>query len=402
MAEDIRYFPVNWIDGMKINKNHFIDLQDNVEDLVRDVRGLMMTPMQYGLVSTRFKAPSEYSVIIDEHNELHVSIKFLKAVTPGGGRIEVTDFTGEFSEKIALENYEFKENTRYLLLNVDPFKRVPTGVQNMEEIPPRFPFAMSRYYLTTIAESEVTQNNIGPLQLPIAKFSSRGSVFEVEDAYIPPCISVNGHPALVKLYEAYDAFFKQMEFYAVQICQKIRFRRLSGDENLIADIVFNTLECIMGYVGQQINRNRWNGVYASPMEVLDKVVSLARIMKNSFDSFSGDGKEMVFNYFSEWTTELGSGDYEKLFSETINLRYNGYDIAPCVQGVMEFIEKTDHLFSILNQLDYIGRKKDSGIFVNENIIKTERSSGIFFRQEDSESGPDKGDSRGEGTSFLAD
>ncbi len=121
-------------------------------------------------------------------------------------------------------------------------------------------------------------------------------------------------------------------------------------------------------------------------------------MKNSFDSFSGDGKEMVFNYFSEWTTELGSGDYEKLFSETINLKYKGYDMEPCVRGVMEFIEKTDHLFSILNQLDYIGRKKDSGIFVNENIVKTERTSGIFFKQED-----DKDNEGQEGsTSFLAD
>ncbi|WP_461532414.1 hypothetical protein [Sinomicrobium sp.] len=402
MAEDIRYFPVNWIDGMKINKNHFIDLQDNVEDLVRDARGLAINPMCYGLVSTRFKSSSEYRVIIDEHNELNVSIKFLKAVTPGGGRIEITDFTGEFSEKIALENYDFKENSRFLLLNVDPFNRVPTGVQNMEEIPPRFPFAMPRYYLTTVAESEVTQNNIGPLQLPIAKFSSKGSVFEVNDAYIPPCISVNDHPALIRLFEAYDAFFKQMEFYAIQICQKIRFRRLSGDENLIADIVFDTLECIRGYVGQHINANRWNGLYASPMDVLDKVVSLARIMKNSFDSFSGDGKEMVFNYFSEWTVGQGSGDYEKLFSETINIKYNSYDIAPCVQAVMEFIEKTDQLFSILNQLDYIGRKKDSGIFVNENIIKTERSSGIFFRQEDSSDETDRKDVRGEGTSFLAD
>ncbi|UGU17168.1 SMP-30/gluconolactonase/LRE family protein [Sinomicrobium kalidii] len=401
MAEDIRYFPVNWIDGMKINKNHFIDLQNNAEDLVRDARNMGVNQLQYGLLSTKFMAPFEYSVIIDEHNELNVSIKFMKAVTPGGGRIEITDYTGEFSEKISLENYDFKENNRFLLLNVDPYNRVPTGTQNMEEIPPRFPFAMPKYYLTTVAETEVTQNNIGPLQFPIAKFMSQGSVFETVETYIPPCVTVNSHPSLVKLFEAYDAFFKQMEFYAVQISQKIRFRRLSGDENLIADIVFATLERILGYVGQTINQNRWKGFYSSPMEVLDRVVSLARVMKNSFDSFSGDGKEMVFNYFAEWTTELGSGDYEKLFSETINLKYKGYDMGPCVKGVMEFIEKTDHLFSILNQLDYIGRKKDSGIFVNENIVKTDKTSGIFFKQEENKD-RDKGNNQDGATSFLAD
>ncbi len=209
MAENIRYFPVNWIDGMKINKNHFIEFQDNVEDLVRDARNMGVDQLRYGLLSTRFKAPFEYSVIIDEHNELNVSIKFMKAVTPGGGRIEITDYTGEFSEKISLENYDFKENNRFLLLNVDPYNRVPTGTQQMEEIPPRFPHAMPRYFLTTVAEAEVTQNNIGPLQFPLAKFLSRGGVFEVVNTYVPPCMTVNSHPSLVKLFEAYDAFLSR-------------------------------------------------------------------------------------------------------------------------------------------------------------------------------------------------
>jgi len=384
MAENIKHFPVNWIDGMKINKNHFITLQDNIEDLVRDARNLGVNEMNYGLMSTNLARPFQYSISIDAHNELSVSIKMIKAVTPGGGRIEITDYTGEFNEKIELKDFDFKENNYYLLLNVDPFQRIPTGEQNMEEIPPRFPNAMSRYFLTSVIESEVNQNNIGALQFPLAKFKTSADSYEILTEYIPPSLTVNSHPTLITLFENYESFFKQLEFNAVQITQKIRFRNNTEDENLIANMVYEACEKILNYVAQNITKNKWVNFGMKPIEVLENVVSLARIVKNSFDSFSGDGKEMLFNYFSEWT-EVSSGDYERLFSETINAKYKAYDIEPTANQVNNFITKIDYLFNILNQLDYIGKKRDTGIFVNENIVRNERSS--FFGNDDRDNNP---------------
>lgn len=379
MAENIKHFPVNWIDGMKINKNHFITLQDNIEDLVRDARNLGVNELNYGLMSTHLTRPFQYSISIDAHNELSVSIKLIKAVTPGGGRIEITDYTGEFNEKIELKDFDLKENNYFLLLNVDPFQRIPTGEQNMEEVPPRFPNAMSRYYLTSVIESEVNQNNIGPLQFPLAKFKTSANSYEILTDYIPPSLTVNSHPTLITLFENYESFFKQMEFNAVQISQKIRFRNSTEDENLIANMVFEACEKILNYVAQNITKSKWVNFSMKPIEVLENTVSLARIIKNSFDSFSGDGKEMLFNYFSEWT-EISSGDYERLFSETINTKYKAYDIEPTVYQVNNFISKIDYLFNILNQLDYIGKKRDAGIFVNENVVRNERVS--FFGNDD--------------------
>lgn len=384
MAENIKHFPVNWIDGMKINKNHFITLQDNIEDLIRDARNLGVSELNYGLLSTHLTRPFQYSISIDAHNELSVSIKMIKAVTPGGGRIEITDYTGEFSEKIELKDFDFKENNYFLLLNVDPFQRIPTGEQNMEEIPPRFPNAMSRYFLTSVIESEVNQNNIGALQFPLAKFKTSADSYEILTDYIPPSLTVNGHPTLITLFENYESFFKQLEFNAVQISQKIRFRNNTEDENLIANMVFEACEKILNYVAQNITRNKWTNFSMKPIEVLENVVSLARIIKNSFDSFSGDGKEMLFNYFSEWT-EISTGDYERLFSETINAKYKAFDIEPTVKQANNFIAKIDYLFNILNQLDYIGKKRDTGIFVNENIVRNERSS--FFGNDDRDNNP---------------
>lgn len=373
MAENIKHFPVNWIDGMKINKNHFIDLQDNIEDLIRDARSLGVNHINYGLLPTNLTRPFQYSISIDAHKELSVTIKFLKAVTPGGGRIEITDFTGEFSERMELHDFDFKENNYFLLLNIDPFQRIPSGEQNMNEVPPRFPNALPRYFLTSVLETEINQNNIGALQFPLAKFRTSAESYEILTDFIPPCLMVNSHPALLSLFENYESFFKQLEFNAVQISQKIRFRNTTEDENIIAKMVFDACEKIKMFAAQHITKNKWVGFDMRPMEVLENNVSLARIIKNTFDSFSGDGKEILFNYFSEWT-EISSGDYERLFTDTINVKFNAYDIAPCVSQVSRFIEKVEHLFNILNQLDYIGKKRDAGIFVNENILRTEKPS----------------------------
>ncbi|NJM78901.1 MAG: hypothetical protein HC854_03400 [Flavobacterium sp.] len=128
---------------------------------------------------------------------------------------------------------------------------------------------------------------------------------------------------------------------------------------------------------------------------MDNIVSLSRTIKNSFDYFSGDGKEMLFNYFSEWT-DIKSGDYERLFTDTINVKFNAYDIEPVVVQVKDFMSKLDQLFSILNQLDYIGKKRDAGIFVNENILKNDRKTSGLFGVDDDKDTPSSS------PTFLAD
>jgi hypothetical protein len=398
MAENITHFPVNWIDGMKINKNHFITMQDNIEDLVRDARNLGVNELNYGLLPTHLTRPFQYAISIDAHNELSVTIKFLKAVTPGGGRIEITDYTGEFTEKIQLTDFDFKNSVYFLMLNIDPYQRIPSGEQNMQEIPPRFPNALPRYFLTSIPEAEVNQNNIGGLQFPLAKFHTGTNSYEILTDYIPPALMVNSHPHLVNLFESYESFFKQMEINAVQISQKIRFRNNTEDENIIASMVFEACNKVMMFTAQHINRNKWVSFGFKPIEVLDNVVSLARVIKNTFDSYSGDGKEMLFNYFSEWTDST-VGDYERLFTETINVKYYAYDIAPVVNQVSLFIAKTDQLFNILNQLDYIGKKRDTGIFVNENIVRNDKIARGFFGNSGNDNNSNDTNSA---PSFLAD
>ncbi len=253
----------------------------------------------------------------------------------------------------------------------------------MEEVPPRFPHALPKYSLSTVLESEVNHNNIGALQFPIAKFKTSSEGYEIITNYIPPSLTLNSHPSLISLFETYDLFFKQLEFYAIQINRKIKFRNNNEDENIIANMVFDVCDKALRFAELHITKNKWVNYNLKPITLLDNVISLSRSVKNSFDYFSGDGKEMLFNYFSEWT-DINSGDYERLFTDTINVKFKAYDIEPVVEQVKDFMTKIDDLFSILNQLDYIGKKRDAGIFVNENILKNDRKSSGLFGNDDND------------------
>ena len=43
MTETLHYFPVHWIDGMKINKGHFLSVQDSMSDMLRDGIGIHLS-----------------------------------------------------------------------------------------------------------------------------------------------------------------------------------------------------------------------------------------------------------------------------------------------------------------------------------------------------------------------
>ena len=51
MIEDIKHFKTNWIDGMKISKEHFQNLQDYAENTVKDLTSIRVGKDGFGLAT---------------------------------------------------------------------------------------------------------------------------------------------------------------------------------------------------------------------------------------------------------------------------------------------------------------------------------------------------------------
>ena len=87
MTETLHYFPVHWIDGMKINKGHFLSVQDSMSDMLRDGIGIHLSMQNYGLLPVENSL--KLSLSIDNHKLLRVRVEECQAVTPNGSRISI-------------------------------------------------------------------------------------------------------------------------------------------------------------------------------------------------------------------------------------------------------------------------------------------------------------------------
>ena len=90
----------------------------------------------------------------------------------------------------------------------------------------------------------------------------------------------------------------------------------------------------------------------------------ARVIKNTIDANSGKSKEQLINYFTDWCN-LNQGEFEKILYDTVNFQYQHHRIAETVAVMNQYVEVVSTLFDKLSALEYIGKKKDTGIFVKE-------------------------------------
>lgn len=372
MIEKLTHFPVNWIDGMKINKTHFSDVQNFVSDSVRDSVGVHTSMISYGLLPVQ--DPIKINLIIDNHKLLRIKVEECHAITPNGSRIEIGSGV---SESLSLSipypetARELKDNENAVLLaciSVNPFKRTPYGEPDPEENPPRYPYTLPEYTLNLIPEDELKNTvGFGTHYLTIGKILVNSGESRIDENYIPPAVSVSSHKKLQELFVEIDHFYGQIELYAVQIAQKIHAKKQSNDLALMMEMMSDKT---LNYLGIEINKFRWMSPHTPPAEMLVSVVALARILKNFIDSRSGAGKEELLNYFAEWCN-VSQGDFEVIFSETINTDYNHNQMDKTIEKIRRFMKTLEDLYSVLSRLDYIGKKRDGSIFVSENTDERE-------------------------------
>lgn len=369
MLEKLNHFPVNWVDGMKINKSHFIAMQDNVSDVIRDAIGTQLNNLNYGLLPIgNTNDAIKISLVIDNHKLLRVKVEECHAITPNGCRIDIGSHN---SHMLNMEMpypeavYQLEDDQDMVLLvnvSVNLFERKPFGDPDPEENPPRYPNLISTFNLNLIPENS-TQNGQSGYSLTLGKIIiNRNESYLMAD-YIPACTSVQSHQKLIDIHTKIDRFFGQLELYAVQISQKINRKNQSND---LAMMILTLSEKIITYLGNNINSFRWFAISQPPAYMFDKVISLARIMKNYIDSKSGAGKEELLNYISEWCG-VSQGELEIVFTDLVNVGYDHTQVDKTVKKAIQFMKIIDELFSTLNHLDYIGKRKDNGIFVKERL-----------------------------------
>ncbi|MBC8033520.1 MAG: hypothetical protein H7Y03_05205 [Chitinophagaceae bacterium] len=373
--QENHFLPVNWIDGMKINKSHFI-AQDNafVYQLAQNT-SCILNELNYGLLPVgKDRTGVKIFISTDNQKKLQVRIQQCRAITSGGFYIEFNEDTAIHGGNLitpvvsvpqALKELKNKGVQFYVVLSIDPYTRLPYGSVDTLEIPPRIPYTLPTYHVSLIPVAEVTKNVLGPFHLPVGKLTIDDQRVLLEEDYIPPCSNVTSHPELLEIQAGLEQFYSKMESYSIQIIQRILQKKQTNE---MAVIVQKLCENISFFTASELAELKSVGIVQPPVYMVSKTCSLARLMKNTIDCFLGNGKEELVNYFTEWCN-ISQGELEGSMVNLANLQYDHLDINNAMDKVSQFTKIVSKLFYQLSRLEYIGKRKEAGIFVKEEAVK---------------------------------
>ncbi|HQW83560.1 MAG TPA: hypothetical protein PK987_03825 [Ferruginibacter sp.] len=374
MRDKQKHFAVNWIDGMKINKNHFIDQDNAWLDSLQANASLSATPLRYGILAATAAGEETFNVKIsyDNQNTIRVSVLACQAITSGGAFISLPAFstigqaeTGNMLSSTFPLTISGAESTWWVFLFVHPFEKQAAGSPDLTETPPRLPNVLPTYTLQLISDTNYRQYASHPYAIAIGKIMVVNNDVRIDQDYLPPCFSINAHPDLLSLHSELDKYLADAELHCSEIVQKI-FRK--SQQNEISDLVMFLCDRVIQYLGQAITNMRWNMMYQAPATMFESISVMARIMKNSIDMRIGSGKEELMNYLSEWC-ELKQGELETMLSSLANTSFDQNDMNKNIQKIVQFVKVTSRLFDTLSKLEFIGKRRDSGIFVKEEAVQ---------------------------------
>jgi hypothetical protein len=164
--------------------------------------------------------------------------------------------------------------------------------------------------------------------------------------------------------------------YSLQIVQKILQKKQNND---MAVIVQKICENIAFFTASQLAELKATGIVQPPVYMISKVSSLARIIKNTLDFYLGSGKEELVNYITEWGN-ISQGELEGAITNLSGQQYDHLDINNSIENVSRFTKIVSRLFYQLSRLEYIGKRKEAGIFVKEEVVKQVQDAPVQKRR----------------------
>jgi len=385
--QDTHFLPVNWVDGMKINKSHFIAQDNAMIYKLAQHTSCLVDQLSYGILPPAGEKNEAVKLFIstDSQKRIQVRIQQCRAITSGGYYIEFNEDTAihgnnliapVVSEPVTLRELKAKSTQFYIVLTINPYKRMPYGSAAPEETPPRIPYTVPSFQLDIIPVAEVARNVLGPNQLPVGKMTVDAQHVSLEEEYIPPCTAICSHPELLEIQAGLEQFYSKMELYALQITQKIIQKKQNNEMSVIVQKVCDNISL---FTATQLAELKSVGIVQRPVYTVSRVAALARIIKNTLDCFLGSGKEELINYFNEWCN-IGQGELEATIGDLSTLQYDHLDINDSISKVAQFTKTISKLFYQLSRLEYIGKRKEAGIFVKEEVVKNREEASVQRRR----------------------
>jgi len=260
MAKKHKHHFVNWIDGMKINKDHFIGMENAMIYQQHTVNKLLVNPFNFGLLPVTDGEPAlDISCIIDAGNHVNIRVNRCKAITAGGLIIDIDATSSGLSEfEISVNDFDLKtaesaSGQCYIVLKANPYNRVPVGNADPLENPPRHPYVMPEYGVFIIPVEQMNKTGYGDFFLVIGKLLIKDNIPVLDKEYIPPCSRVSSDDRLLAIENSLLGFFGKLESDIMVVIRKIHTKQ---QKTPLAGSVLHLADKISAFLGLHITEHR--------------------------------------------------------------------------------------------------------------------------------------------------
>ena len=376
MPGDNKHLPVNWIDGMKISRKHFEQTGFYTEERGRDIAALGLTDYNFGILPD--EASLDVSVFFDSAQTINIELKSCNAVTPNGSRIQIGSGDGcklsiNFKEMAARYHLQLSQTQQlFILLSVNPFRRMPAGVPVMEENPPRHPFTKPEIQLNVLPAEQLNTIQLTD-SIIIGNIVYQNGELQLNNEFIPPCTSVNSLPILGEWFSKFRQSLDNWELACLKVVQKINSKTQSQQPNLLANNIQKISEKMLEQLVKQKTGYQWILGKSAPIYLCVSLLENIQLVYTMLQCFAEKDREEMLNYFAEWT-ETAAGSLENQTLRVLQLKYNHYDAGSLLNEIYRCYLAYVLVFQKLAQLEFIGKKKGQGIFVIEQEVKDTKAA----------------------------
>lgn len=367
--EEIAYRLVNWVEGMSVNPAHFRQQENYFIEHLRRARADRMTGCNYGLLppAGHEKVSSSFEISEQVTGRVTINLKRCNAVTAGGCRIaynpEGTNYLS-YTHVFSVDEGARKGTTKLwdVILSIDPFKRIATGMPDADELPPRHPDVREHYALSIVPQGDLKYEELGMFHLVIGRVRENGGTFQVDSDYIPPCTAMAAHPDLVEYLDHFMRQLNKIEQNSARIIAKVHEK---NNGSFLAENIEGMCRSILDYFAFNSCRFRNTALHASPLETVSYCSALAHVCFNSLRTIVATHKEELLHYFYEWS-DITPGSLEELIANTVEIEYEHNSLRAMMLQLDSFVRVLSELWTKLCSLEYIGQHKES-IIISERM-----------------------------------
>lgn len=360
MYRQNKYYPINWVDGMKISSSNFIEWDEYIYEALRDLRATFGYDHAYGLLPSNSASESYPLIEVNKlPNQVQVKLLDCQAITPAGQRIDVN--REQINEELRQFDYPTTVVNDLAVGQYDVYisceGRAPNG-NSIETGPPRRKFLMPEVKLNLTAGNNSIANQQDTLKIAEIIVDVNGTVGVNRD-FIPACFVSAAHPKFLQTLKLYE---EQLSYILNIAPNLINNSRAVMQNNHFAANVYYFCNNILFAIGSVFDKIRLTSKHQAPTLILSEFVNIARLIYLGINCIPYQNQFFNENYPQICSVEVPEGNFYELSQGVLGLSLNPHQLDESTRQVSLFLKALQLWFRAIEEKGFAQTHSGATVF----------------------------------------